>query len=143
LGKAHPFATELSNIDFDVHAGEVLGVAGVSGNGQQELLAVLSGEDTRVDPNAVWLDGQAVGHRSAAWRRARGMAFVPEERLGRAAVPELSLAQNVLLSHQDGATVRRGFVRQRSISRLAVDIIERFRIKATGPQAQAGSLSGG
>ncbi|NYT86980.1 ABC transporter ATP-binding protein [Pollutimonas harenae] len=143
LGKAHPFATELSNISFDVHAGEILGIAGVSGNGQQELLAVLSGEDTRADPNAVWFDGQAVGRRSAAWRRARGMAFVPEERLGRGAVPELSLAQNILLSHQDNSTIRRGFIRKGEISRLAGEIIERFGVKAAGPQAQAGSLSGG
>lgn len=143
LDKAHPFATELSNIDFDVHAGEILGVAGISGNGQQELLAVLSGEDTRVDANAIWLNGQAVGRRSSAWRRARGMAFVPEERLGRGAVPELSLAQNILLSHQGAATVRHGFIRHRVIGRLASDIIERFRVKAAGPQAYAGSLSGG
>ncbi|AEC22203.1 ABC-type transport systems, ATPase component [Pusillimonas sp. T7-7] len=143
LDKAHPFATELSHIDFDVHAGEILGVAGISGNGQQELLAVLSGEDTRVDANAVLLNGQAVGRRSSAWRRAQGMAFVPEERLGRGAVPELSLAQNILLSHQGVATVRHGFIRHRAIGRLASDIIERFRVKAAGPQAQAGSLSGG
>lgn len=143
LDKAHPFATELSNIDFDVHAGEILGVAGISGNGQQELLAVLSGEDTRIDANAVLLNGEAVGRRSSAWRRAQGMAFVPEERLGRGAVPELSLAQNILLSHQGVATVRHGFIRHRAIGRLASDIIERFRVKAAGPQAQAGSLSGG
>ncbi|NYT58309.1 ABC transporter ATP-binding protein [Alcaligenaceae bacterium] len=143
LPKAHPFATELGNIDFDVHAGEVLGVAGISGNGQQELLAVLSGEDIRVHPEAVLLDGVAVGRRPTAWRRARGMAFVPEERLGRGAVPELSLAQNILLSHQGHATVRQGFVRLRAIRRLATDIIERFRVKAYGEQAQAASLSGG
>src|SRR3546814_4311464 len=61
LDKAHPFATELSHIDFDVHAGEILGVAGISGNGQSELLAVLSGEATRVDEKEVLLQGQAGG----------------------------------------------------------------------------------
>src|SRR5690606_15423989 len=47
LAKSHPFAVELRDISFDVHAGEILGIAGVSGNGQQELLAALSGEDPR------------------------------------------------------------------------------------------------
>src|SRR3546814_983657 len=71
------------------------------------------------------------------------MAFVPEERLGRGAVPELSLAQNILLSHQDGATVRHGFVRQAAIRNLAAGIIERFRVRAVGSWAPAASLSGG
>ncbi|MDS1140557.1 ABC transporter ATP-binding protein [Pusillimonas sp. SM2304] len=143
LGKAHPFAVELRAIDFDVRAGEILGVAGVSGNGQQELLAVLSGEDTRADAGAVLLEGQPVGRRPVAWRRGRGIAFVPEERLGRGAVPELSLAQNVLLSHQGPATIRHGFVRPGAISRLAAGIIDRFRVKAGGSLAPAASLSGG
>src|SRR5690606_13087296 len=137
------FATELADIDFEIRAGEILGVAGVSGNGQQELLGVLSGEDTRAEPDAILLEGVAIGRRSAAWRRGRGMAFVPEERLGRGAVPELSLAQNVLLSHQDGNTVRHGFVRRTAARRLAAGIIERFRVKAPGPGAPAASLSGG
>ncbi|UYO94443.1 ABC transporter ATP-binding protein [Pollutimonas sp. M17] len=143
LPRAHPFATELTGIDFDIRAGEILGVAGVSGNGQQELLGVLSGEDIRADEGAILLEGVSIGRRSAAWRRARGMAFVPEERLGRGAVPELSLAQNVLLSHQDGATVRNGFIRPAATHRLAAGIIERFRVKAAGPGAVAASLSGG
>ncbi|HWL29058.1 MAG TPA: ABC transporter ATP-binding protein, partial [Burkholderiaceae bacterium] len=143
LEKAHPFATRLSDIDFDVHAGEIVGLAGVSGNGQQELLAVLSGEDTRAAPHAIMLDDAAIGRRSAAWRRARGVAFVPEERLGRGAVPELTLAQNILLSHQSGRTVRRGFIRYKAIQRLATDIIRRFNVRAAGPDAAAASLSGG
>jgi simple sugar transport system ATP-binding protein len=143
LEKAHPFATRLSDIDFDVHAGEIVGMAGVSGNGQQELLAVLSGEDTRAVPQAVMLDDAPIGRRSAAWRRARGVAFVPEERLGRGAVPELSLAHNILLSHQSDSTVNRGFIRYKAIQKLAADIIRRFSVKAAGPDATAASLSGG
>jgi ABC-type uncharacterized transport system ATPase subunit len=143
LPRAHPFATELADVSFEIRAGEILGVAGVSGNGQQELLGVLSGEDTRADADAILLEGLPIGRRSAAWRRGRGMAFVPEERLGRGAVPELSLAQNVLLSHQDDAMLRYGFVRRTAARRLAARIIERFRVKAAGPSAVAASLSGG
>jgi simple sugar transport system ATP-binding protein len=143
LPKSHPFATELRDIAFDVRAGEILGVAGVSGNGQQELLAVLSGEDLRADAAAILLKGQPAGRRNAAWRRARGLGFVPEERLGRGAVPELSLAQNILLSHQGGATTRCGFIKTTAINRLARSVIKRFKVRAPGPAAAASSLSGG
>lgn len=143
LPKAHPFATELENISFDVHQGEILGVAGVSGNGQQELLAVLSGEDTRASADAIFLDDQPVGNKPVSWRRARGLGFVPEERLGRGAVPDLSLADNVLLSHQTQATVAKGFIRKAAVRRIAADIIQRFKVKASGPAAVASSLSGG
>jgi len=143
IAKSHPFAVELSGIEFDLHEGEILGVAGVSGNGQQELLGALSGEDPRGGAQAVALRDQPIGNRSAAWRRAHGVGFVPEERLGRGAVPELSLAQNMLLSHQTSATIRYGLVRTGAIRSLAQGIIKRFNVKASGPGAIASSLSGG
>jgi ABC-type uncharacterized transport system ATPase subunit len=143
LPKSHPFATALTDICFELRAGEVVGIAGVSGNGQQELLAVLSGEDPRADNDSIVLQGQSVGKMNAAGRRLRGLGFVPEERLGRGAVPDLSLAQNMLLSHQTEETVNHGFVRFGAISQIATDIIKRFKVKAGGPHATAGSLSGG
>ncbi|WP_416172338.1 ABC transporter ATP-binding protein [Actimicrobium sp. CCC2.4] len=143
LPKNHPFATALSAISFEVRAGEILGIAGVSGNGQQELLAALSGEDPRADAAMIVLHEQAVGRLNAAGRRALGMGFVPEERLGRGAVPELSLALNVLLSHQTATTVRGGMVRLKAIADIAASVIARFNVKAAGPQAAANSLSGG
>ena len=143
LPKAHPFATELNDIDFEVRAGEILGVAGVSGNGQQELLAVLSGEDTRPSRTTLVFEGRPIGDKSTAWRRAHGIGVVPEERLGRGAVPELSLAHNMLLSHQTRATVSHGLVNRRAIQLLAADIIQRFKVKAPGVHAMAASLSGG
>lgn len=143
VARAHPFAMPLDNVSLSVCAGEILGVAGVSGNGQQELMGLLSGEDLRTATDTICFAGQAVGRRPASWRRAHGLAFVPEERLGRGAVPELSLARNILLSHQDHETVRSGFVRESKVRSLAAQIIERFRVKAPGPHALAGSLSGG
>ncbi len=143
LAKSHPFATALDHISFDLHAGEIVGVAGVSGNGQQELLAALSGEDPRAAPDAIVLNGEAIGRMNAARRRKRGLGFVPEERLGRGAVPELSLADNILLSHQTRATVQHGLIKFGAIQQLAASIIARFKVKAGGPQASAGSLSGG
>ncbi len=143
LPKSHPFATELRDIGFEVRAGEIVGIAGVSGNGQQELLAALSGEDMRALPAAIRLGEVAAGSLSPGKRRALGFGFVPEERLGRGAVPDMSLADNILLSLQTPDTIRHGFLRRNAIVQRASDIIARFQVKAGGPQALARSLSGG
>jgi simple sugar transport system ATP-binding protein len=114
----------------------------VSGNGQQELLAALSGE-RRVAARAVQLCGQPVGALDADARRARGLAFVPEERLGKGAVPEMTLAENALLTAHRKGLVRRGLVAHRKVRAFAAEIIREFGVKAGGPQAVARSLSGG
>ncbi len=143
LAKSHPFATALENICFDLHAGEIVGMAGVSGNGQAELLAVLSGEDARAANNSIQLQGKAVGSWGPGQRRELGLGFVPEERLGRGTVPDLALAENILLSHQSSATVQHGMVKRGVLADIAAQIISRFHVKAGGPQALARSLSGG
>ncbi len=143
MPRAHQFATELQHIALDVHAGEIVGIAGVSGNGQQELLAALSGEDGRATGAAIELDGKPVDRLDARGRRRAGLAFVPEERLGRGAVPGMSLASNVWLSHQTPPYVTNGMVSPKAAEGLAASIISRFRVKASGPGALARSLSGG
>ncbi|NMM36345.1 MAG: ABC transporter ATP-binding protein [Glaciimonas sp.] len=143
LAKSHPFATPLSDISFAVRAGEILGVAGISGNGQQELLAALSGEDRRAKPEAIVLQGKPVGNLPPGLRRRGGLGFVPEERLGRGAVPDMSLADNVLLTLQTPLTIRFGLIRNSVLVQRAADVIARFKVKAAGPQAAARSLSGG
>lgn len=143
LPRTHAFATELNRISLDVHAGEIVGIAGVSGNGQQELLAALSGEDTRADNVSVQLGGKPVGRLDARQRRRAGLAFVPEERLGRGAVPGMSLSTNILLSHQTPPYVRQGMISPKAATGLAATVINRFRVKAGGPEALARSLSGG
>ena len=143
LPKAHLFATELHGIECEVRAGEIVGIAGVSGNGQQELLAALSGEDQRAAPHMLMLAGSPVGHLSPNPRRALGLGLVPEERLGRGAVPSLSLTANMLLSHQKTPYVKRGMIDFGFTRRAAAAIIERFKVKAAGPDASAKSLSGG
>jgi simple sugar transport system ATP-binding protein len=138
-----PFGTPLDHIDLEVCGGEIVGIAGVSGNGQKELLAALSGERLLRRRDAIQLDGKPVGRMSPARRRARGLAFVPEERLGRGAVPEMSLADNALLTaHRQGLT-RRGFVRTAQVRAFAERVIDHFKVKAPGPDATARSLSGG
>jgi simple sugar transport system ATP-binding protein len=142
LPRDDPFAVELRDISFDVRAGEIVGIAGVSGNGQQELMAVLSGEDPRAAPGAVRLFGKDIGQHSPRRRRHEGLHFVPEERLGRGAVPQMGLAHNTLLTRTQGVGFA-GWLRQGEVRALARHLIERFRVKAGGPDALARSLSGG
>jgi simple sugar transport system ATP-binding protein len=136
------FGTHLDAVSFAVRSGEIVGIAGVSGNGQQELMAALSGEDTRARPEAIQLYARPIGRLSPAQRRRRGLHFVPEERLGRGAVPGLSLAQNTLLTRTE-AVGRWGWIRTRQVAALARHLIARFHVKAAGPGAAAKSLSGG
>ncbi|HEX2390045.1 MAG TPA: ATP-binding cassette domain-containing protein, partial [Casimicrobiaceae bacterium] len=135
-----PFGTTLRGISFSVRAGEIVGIAGVSGNGQKELLAALSGERTLGRKDAIVLCGAPAGRLGAAARRALGLAFVPEERLGRGAVPEMSLADNALLTTRGPALVARGFIRSKGVRAYATKTIADFRVKATGPDAAARSL---
>ena len=132
----------LHDVHLEVRAGEIVGIAGVSGNGQQQLMALLSGEDTRAQKSAIVLRGEPVGGTSPAYRRARGLHFVPEERLGRGAVPSMSLAHNTLLTRSE-AVGRGGWLRVAALQQQAAGLISRFRVKAGGPGAQAQSLSGG
>ncbi|HMM87521.1 ABC transporter ATP-binding protein [Azohydromonas sp.] len=142
LPRADQFAVELHGIAFEVCAGEIVGVAGVSGNGQQELMAALSGEDRRAPAGSVKLVGRDIAHAGPRARRRLGLHFVPEERLGRGAVPTMSLAQNTLLTRTE-AVGRAGWIRTAEVRRLAEHLIARFNVKAGGAGAAAKSLSGG
>ncbi|MBH1963913.1 MAG: ABC transporter ATP-binding protein [Comamonadaceae bacterium] len=142
LKRESPFGVDLVNMSLDVRAGEIVGIAGVSGNGQRELMFALSGEDQRASAAAISLCGQSAGKMSPGKRRVSGLHFVPEERLGRGAVPELPLAQNLLLTREESVG-KLGWLKTKELTRQAAGIIERFRVKAAGPQAPARSLSGG
>jgi simple sugar transport system ATP-binding protein len=142
LKKEDQFGVNLADINLQVCAGEVVGIAGVSGNGQRELLYALSGEDTRALDDSVLLDGQAVGQVGPQERRQAGLHFVPEERLGRGAVPSLSLAHNLLLTRSE-AISSGGWIDTQTLQTQAQRIIQKFNVKANGAQAPAQSLSGG
>jgi len=142
LVRQDPFGTDLKDIALDLRAGEVLGMAGVSGNGQQELMAVLSGEDRRAPAGSISLFDQDIARAGPRQRRALGLHFVPEERLGRGAVPLLSLAQNTLLTRTETVSAA-GWVNTGRVQRLAEQLISRFHVRAGGAGATAKSLSGG
>jgi len=142
LASELPFGTALAGVSLDLHGGEVVGIAGVSGNGQSELLSALSGEQPSI-ASMLRLDGEPIGRRSVAARRARGLVFVPEERLGRGAVPNMTLGDNGLLTGYRMGLVRRGLISRGRVGGFARRIIEQFGVQCTGPSSSARALSGG
>ncbi|OYU45175.1 MAG: ABC transporter [Burkholderiales bacterium PBB4] len=146
LAREDQFGVDLEGIDLTLKAGEVVGIAGVSGNGQRELLYALSGEDCRAAPGSIQMGGHDVSRLHPGARRAKGLHFVPEERLGRGAVPSMSLAHNLLLSRTESIAHRSlagGWIRVRALEDHAIRLIQQFKVKASGPRAVAKSLSGG
>ncbi len=144
LVSVHPFGTPIRNVSLVVRAGEILGIAGVAGNGQPELLAALAGETLAPDACNVRLDGKPVGRMGPRERRAMGLCFVPEERLGQGTVPEMSLAENGLLSAYDRAgLLQNALLKLAKIRSFATGVVEGYNVMTTGPAAEARSLSGG
>jgi ABC-type uncharacterized transport system ATPase subunit len=146
LAREDQFGVDLENIHLQVRGGEVVGIAGVSGNGQKELLYALSGEDCRSPRGCIQLGAVDVSHMHPGGRRKLGLHFVPEERLGRGAVPTLSLAHNLLLTRNESISMPRfagGWIRVRQLETHAARLIKEYKVKANGPMAVARSLSGG
>ncbi|MEP6998561.1 MAG: ABC transporter ATP-binding protein [Betaproteobacteria bacterium] len=144
LASDDPFGTDLAGIELRVCGGEIVGIAGIAGNGQKALVAALAGEHLADAADAVVLNGVPAGRLDAAARRALGLCYVPEERDGHGAVPEMSLADNALLTaYGQRLVTRHGWVRQRAVRAFARATIARFDVKTAGPDATARSLSGG
>lgn len=134
----------LHDINLHVGKGEIVGIAGVAGNGQDELLATISGERLAMDATHILFDETPVGRQGAGARRRLGLCSVPEERLGHAAVPNLSLIDNVFLTaHHRKPLMRGGLTSHKRSKALANDIIKQFNVQCHGPSALASSLSGG
>ena len=138
-----PHGTDLKSINVTLHKGEVLGIAGVAGNGQKEFLAALNGEIIASVTGRIELNGAEISKVGPTERRARGLAFVPEERLGRGAVPDMSLANNALLTGYREDMLNNGFIQFDKVRSYATDIRERFDVRSSGIDAEARSLSGG
>jgi ABC-type uncharacterized transport system ATPase subunit len=140
-----PHAIGINNISFELRRGEILGVAGVSGNGQRTLIRFLSGEETLPISRSSEIEmlGVSVGHYKAGQRRRIGLSFIPEERLGRGAAGALSLADNALLTGHRLGMVSRGFIRKRVRDLFTENCIRQMNVHCVGPRAAAASLSGG
>ena len=134
----------LDGVDLVVHAGEIVAVAGVAGNGQSELFGVLSGEDGPPEVGDVMIAGEDVTRQPINARRALGAAFTPEERLGHAGVGTATLPETLLLSwHWSDAVSRAGVIRWGAARRIAGEVVRRFDVRSSRPDPIAGRLSGG
>ena len=129
----------LDRVSFEVRTGEIVGIAGISGNGQQALMAALAGE-LLVEAEAVRLFGQPVGRLNTAQRRALGLRYVPEQRLGHAVVAGMTLGDNALLT--DLALQSSRVLNVGKASERAGQIVQRFDVRAA-TSAKIETLSGG
>ena len=138
-----PFGVDLQNARLEVRRGEIVGIAGVAGNGQMELLHALSGERLADRADAIRMGGVQIGRLGTAERRARGLAFVPEDRLGRGVVPEMTLTENSVLTGYGIGLVAHGIVRMGAAKRFAQRICTSFGVVAPNVEVEAYRLSGG
>ncbi|MEQ6204420.1 ABC transporter ATP-binding protein [Sulfitobacter sp. HNIBRBA2951] len=137
------FGMALRDISLDLRAGEVLGIGGVAGNGQDELLAALSGERP-VARGMIDYQGTDIGPLGPTPRRQLGVLAAPEERMGHAAAPDMSLTENAMLTAAQRMELESGgFLNWPAATRFAASVIERFDVRTPGPKAAARSLSGG
>ena len=130
----------LDDVSFDVRSGEIVGIAGIAGNGQQTLMAALAGE-LLVEPDAIRLFNRPVGQLGTAQRRALGLRYVPEQRLGHAVVSGMTLADNALLT--DAALQSSAVLKIAHSRTVAAEIVRRFRVRAATIDQKIEALSGG
>lgn len=143
----NPFGVTLKSIDLSIQAGEILGIAGVGGNGQSELFEALSGENTDSISGLIEMRDKTVTWDNISQRRLLGAAFVPEERMGHAAAPLMPLSKNLLLSrHSTDKNVflgALGAIRDNPIQRAMARVVKVMDVRKPEGDAVASALSGG
>jgi len=149
MSAASPFAVALRDVSLDVREGEIVGIAGLAGNGQGEFFNALSGEEMLDEASSISINGEAIANEGISQRRKRNAAFVPEERLGHGAVPQMALNDNMFLArHTSDADVFQKSQPLRVIARNAIDaatkrVVEKMDVRKSAPNPPAGALSGG
>ena len=132
----------ISHISFDLHAGEVVGIAGVEGNGQAELIEAIMG--LREYTGQIFFRGKSIDHMSVADHHDLGIGLIPEDRQRQALMMNSPLWENRILGHQRGKPVMRGFIVDKKATIASTQtIMEEFDVRAPGPQTLAAALSGG
>jgi ABC-type uncharacterized transport system ATPase subunit len=133
----------LREVSLSVRGGEILGIAGVAGNGQLELAEVIAGLRP-ADAGTITIDGRRMSPGDARAAIARGIGYIPEDRLGTGVSPNLTIAENLILkSYRDAANRTGPVVRMRKATRDAQVLMERFDVRAPGPRTLVRQLSGG
>jgi simple sugar transport system ATP-binding protein len=132
----------ISHISFNLHAGEVVGIAGVEGNGQAELVEAIMG--LRDYTGSIEFQGSTIDHMSVAHRHDLGIGLIPEDRQRQALMMNSSLWENRVLGHQRGKPVMRGFILDKKATiEDTKRIMQEFDVRAPGPMTAAAALSGG
>lgn len=133
----------LNKVNLHVDGGEIVGIAGVSGNGQSELESVINGLEL-ASSGKIFLCGEDITNASVHQRREKGMAHISEDRFLWGGAVAGTLGENALMAKEDKAEFNNnGFLRQNKIKDYARKLIERFSVKAAGTEAKLGELSGG
>ena len=139
-----PHGISLSDMSFTVNQSEILGIAGIAGNGQTELMTALTGETGPPSSGLIEFMGTPANRLGPLARRKLGAAFVLEERVGHAAVGDMSLIENSFLTTlDDTAFCRHGVIKWPAVRAFSNQITHDFDVRTTGVDALASSLSGG
>jgi len=135
----------LDNVSFDVRAGEIVGIAGIEGNGQTELIEAVAGLVAISNQSgAIQFEGKQITHLSARRRKELGIAHIPEDRHKRGLLLDSDLEENSILGvHYRPPVTSGGFLNSSVIETRAREIIERFDVRPPNPQLNARALSGG
>ena len=137
------YGVNLENINLNIKQGSIVGIAGVAGNGQDELMELLIGEKSS-DIGVLKFNNQDVGSLGSHQRRQLSMFFIPEERLGHGAVPDMTLDENMLLSRPDSSGMTsRGVIDWGNVSNFSEKVINDFDVQTPSSKMLAKSLSGG
>jgi len=133
----------LRGVSIEVHSGEILGIAGVSGNGQRELAESITGL-RKVTRGKVQLEGKDITNLPPGEITERMLSYIPEERMRDGMIHEFTVAENLILrEHQKMPYSKYGFLNLRDISKHADELIKQFRVKTPSQETHAKSLSGG
>lgn len=133
----------LRDVNLEVRSGEILGIAGVSGNGQRELAEVITGL-RKTTQGQVYLEGEDISSLPPGDRTDRMLAYIPEERMRDGMIQDFTIAENMILrEHHKQPFSRAGFLNLREISRHSDCLISQFSVKTPSQETMAKSLSGG
>ncbi|MFV0252157.1 MAG: ATP-binding cassette domain-containing protein [Beutenbergiaceae bacterium] len=135
-------AVAVDNLSMTVRRGEIVGIAGVEGNGQAELAAAIAGL-TPVGHGVVRLGNTDVTTASVQQRRRAGMSYIPEDRHDEGTAPGLTVAENAAATQLTPPRAKRGWLNLSAIRSFAVDLIKQFDVRGAGPETEIGTLSGG
>jgi ABC-type uncharacterized transport system ATPase subunit len=133
----------LKGVSFSIHEGEIFGIAGISGNGQQELVEVLAGL-RNVEEGRILLDGKDITHASSLERWHLGLGYIPCDRVHVGSIGDFSLVENTAMNYYfDGNYSRGGIVDYKNLTKLTDELITEYGVAAPGPETKAKNLSGG